>query len=233
MSNVNVTVTKYNPAADSAPSQSTYRVPWTEYLTVLQALHYINEYCEPVAFDFSCRGGLCGRCGVMVNGKPGLACYTVIEEGEDVLVEPLAGMPVIRDLVVDRTGYEDQLAAAKAELVPEGDIDIASLFNTIDYDFWWEDLQRKNMCRECGLCFAACPVYRKNKATYPGPAVLAQVYLRAYGGLDATDRIAQAADLGVANCTLCGECNKVCPSYIDHVACNRTLQDAARERGLI
>lgn len=89
------------------------------------------------------------------------------------------------------------------------------------------------MCRECGLCFAACPVYRQNKATYAGPAVLSQVYLRAYGGLDTTDRIAQAVDLGVANCTQCGECNKVCPSYIDHVECNAKLQEAARERGLV
>lgn len=232
MSNVNVTVTRCSPATDAAPSPSTYEVPWVEYLTVLQALHHINEYYEPVAFDFSCRGGLCGRCGVQVNGKPSLACFALIDEGEDVLVEPLAGMPVIRDLVIDRNVYEEAIAQANAEVQPEGEIDVFNLPKH-DYDFWWQDLHRKNMCRECGLCFSACPVWREDKATYPGPAVLSQVYLRAYDGLDATDRILQAANLGVANCLLCGECNRVCPSYIDHVECNEKLQLAARDRGLI
>lgn len=232
MATVNVTVARYNPLLDNVPVKSTYSVPWAEYMTVLQALHHINEYFEPLNFDFSCRGGLCGRCGVMVNGKPSLACFTIIEEGQDVEIEPLAGFPVIRDLVIDRTPIEVQLDLANAEVQLGGDIDLDDLPRN-DYETWWQDLHRKNMCRECGLCFAVCPAYRKNKLDYAGPAALSQVYLRAYDGLDTSDRILQAVNLGVMNCALCGECNKVCPSYIDHVSCNKRLQDDARARGLV
>lgn len=231
MPTVNVTVSRYDPSVDAEPTLSTYAVPWEEYMTVLQALHYINEYCEPISFDYSCRGGLCGRCGVMVNGKPSLACFTVIEQGQDVVVEPLRGYTVIRDLVVDKRPIEDALASANAEVQSASEIDIDALPH-YDYDVWWEDFHRKNMCRECGLCFAACPAYQADRSSYAGPAVLSQVYLRAYDELDASDRVLQAVNLGVFNCTLCGACNAVCPSYIDHIDCNRRLQESARERGL-
>lgn len=230
MQSVSLTVQRYNPATDASPSETTYDVPWKEHITVLQCLNYINEYLEPITFDYSCRAGLCGRCGVMLDGKPVLACYTPLEEGGDYTVEPLKGFPVIRDLVVDRSALSDALAGAVAELSLDSQVKLDAL-PELDYEFWYEDLDRKNMCRECGLCFAACPVYQEGK-DYAGPATLSQVYLRAHDGMDQTDRVLQAVQLGVFNCLLCGECSKVCPSYIDHVACNRDLQEAAAARGL-
>jgi succinate dehydrogenase/fumarate reductase-like Fe-S protein len=140
-------------------------------------------------------------------------------------------MPVLRDLIIDRSIIDAQLGLTNAEVQIEGDIDIDQLPRN-DYEFWWQDLHRKNMCRECGLCFSVCPAFQEGSQHYAGPAALSQVYLRAFDGLDVSDRISQAVSLGVLNCTLCGECNKVCPSYIDHVECNQRLQDVARERGL-
>jgi succinate dehydrogenase/fumarate reductase iron-sulfur protein len=216
---------------DSEPEYRSYEVPWKEYLTALQALHYINDYIEPIAFDYSCRGGLCGRCGIMIDGKPVLSCYTVLKEEQTYVFDPLEGMPVMRDLVVDRTEVADTLMNANAEVESDGELDPFALPEH-EYEFWWEDLHRKNMCRECGLCYVVCPLYRADKASYAGPATLSQVYLRAFDKVDKTDRIQQAVDLGVFNCILCGRCNEVCPSFIDHVDCNRTLQAAAAERGL-
>lgn len=230
MSSVTVTLCRYNPATDAAPAYATYEVPWKEHITVLQCLNYINEYDEPITFDFSCRAGLCGRCGVTVNDKPCLACYTPLDEGGEYTIEPLKGFPVIRDLVVDKSALADALADATAEVTLDGPVDMNAL-PELDYEYWYEDLHRKNMCRECGLCFAACPVYQEDK-NYAGPATLSQVYLRAHDGMDKADRVLQAVELGVFNCQLCGECTKVCPSYIDHVACNRDLQEAALARGL-
>lgn len=230
MASVTVTVCRYNPAADASPQYTTYKVPWKEYLTVLQALAYINEYEAPLTYDFSCRAGLCGRCGVTLNGTPCLACYTPLEQGVEYTIEPLKGFPVIRDYVVDKSALADALADATAELTLDSPVDLSDLPH-IDYEFWYEDLYRKDMCRECGLCFSACPVYQEGK-NYAGPATLSQVYLRANDGMDKADRVLQAVELGVFNCQLCGECNKVCPSYIDHVACNKTLQNAALVRGL-
>ncbi len=231
MSTVTITVQRFDPSVDAEPHETTYEVPWVEYMTVLQGLHHINENFEPLAFDYSCRGGLCGRCGVMVNGEPVLACFSVIEEGESITVEPLTGFPVIRDLVVDRSSLEEALMEANAEVQTENEIDIDAL-PEYEYEEWWQDFHRKNMCRECGLCFVVCPVYQQDSSAYAGPAVFSQIYMRAFDGLDTSDRIAQAVDLGLFNCTECGACNNVCPSYINHVNCNVRLKEAARERGL-
>ena len=70
-----ITVKRYDPSKDNAPYETTYEVPHDdEYMTLLQALVYIHENEEPLAFDFSCRGRMCGRCAMMLDGEPGAAC---------------------------------------------------------------------------------------------------------------------------------------------------------------
>ena len=68
MSTIKVSIQKYDPSKDAEPYFVTYDVPWKENLTALEAIHYINENCEPIVFDYSCRGGLCGRCSCMIDG---------------------------------------------------------------------------------------------------------------------------------------------------------------------
>ena len=64
-----ITVKRYDPSKDNAPYETTYEVPHDdEYMTLLQALVYIHENEEPLAFDFSCRGRMCGRCAMMLDG---------------------------------------------------------------------------------------------------------------------------------------------------------------------
>ena len=66
-----ITVKRYDPSKDNAPYETTYEVPHDdEYMTLLQALVYIHENEEPLAFDFSCRGRMCGRCAMMLDGEP-------------------------------------------------------------------------------------------------------------------------------------------------------------------
>ena len=98
-----------------------YEVP--ENITVLGALEYINKnYGANILFRASCRNGQCGSCAVTINGEPKLACETKVEDG--MIIEPLKGFKVIRDLIVDREPYYKKLLVIKNYLIrknyPEG-----------------------------------------------------------------------------------------------------------------
>ena len=100
-----ITVKRYDPSKDNAPYETTYEVPHDdEYMTLLQALVYIHENEEPLAFDFAC-----GRCAMMLDGVPVLACVEPLTDGAHT-VEPLAGLPVVKDLVVDKSQVHARIA---------------------------------------------------------------------------------------------------------------------------
>lgn len=105
-----VRVFRYDPSRDVEPRYETYQIPHWHKMTVLEALQYIYENFAPVAFRYSCRFmtvGLCQLCKVLVNGKEVLACKE--EVSDEMTVEPLHSLPIIRDLVVDFRSYTSYL----------------------------------------------------------------------------------------------------------------------------
>lgn len=99
MDEVTLRVFRYDPRSDEAPSYATGRVPYVPGMTVLMALHRLNE-AESIACRHSCRTGSCGVCTVRVNGRHALACQCVIQDpARVVVVEPRKGRPVLRDLI--------------------------------------------------------------------------------------------------------------------------------------
>jgi succinate dehydrogenase / fumarate reductase iron-sulfur subunit len=104
---------------------STYKVPIRRGTTVLDALNYIKENLdETLTFRHSCRMGICGSCGININGKPMLACYTqVLDLGADVLtIEPLSNLPVVKDLVVDIQPFFQNFKKIKTVLIKPSEI---------------------------------------------------------------------------------------------------------------
>jgi len=100
--------------------ESTYKVPVYKGTTILEGLQYIKDNLdETLTFRHSCRMGICGSCGINVNGKPMLACYTqVLDLGVDsVTLEPLSNLPVIKDLVVDIQPFFDTYKRIKTILI--------------------------------------------------------------------------------------------------------------------
>lgn len=215
---------------------------------MLEVLVQIYEGYEDVAFDYGCRGVWCGRCGMMVNGKPVLACMTPVSPGE-VTIEPLKDFPVIRDLVVDRSRVKSKLQGVMPYLrrkKPLGEVPTIS-FGT------YEKMCGLYRCTECMLCYTVCPVFKDdlNLKKFCGPAALLKIGLRSYDPRDESDRVAQAVEEGLGRCTMCGLCHKVCylgiesvkdlpnslgPSqlfYIDHVAVFKDLRKEAEKRGLL
>jgi succinate dehydrogenase/fumarate reductase iron-sulfur protein len=95
-----VTCLRYDPDVDTIPYQRTYEVPFSQGLSVLNVLTYIYENIDPgLGFYSNCDRGVCGRCTVTVNGRPALACTTLVTG--DLELAPLCGRPLIRDLIVD------------------------------------------------------------------------------------------------------------------------------------
>ena len=226
-------VFRYDPAADAAPYYAEYEVPFevdeSGFMTGLQVLHYIYDNIEPIAFDYNCRGGLCGRCSMVIDGKAGLACYTPLYAGEHTF-EPLGDLPIVRDLIVDRRAFMQKFVDSHIALET---VDPVVKATDIDYDLYWNTLEYLNNCRECMCCYDVCPVLQEQQLwDFVGPGAMAQVAMRHLDPRDEGDRLMQAVQSGLWRCDLCGRCTSVCPASIPHVRLFEQMQADAEAAGL-
>lgn len=192
----------------------------------------IHETKEPIAFDYSCRGRVCGRCAMMVNGEPGTACTTVLKD-EDVLIEPLAGFRVVKDLVVDKTEFHDRISNVEIRRRAT-DITDADMRTPVDYETFLK-LDPLEWCARCGSCQSVCSAVNLpgNANNYIGPAGMLGIALRHFDPYDTGDRVSEAVQEGLWNCIMCGKCDEVCPALeIDHLGTWTILRDEATKRGL-
>ncbi|MBM6999153.1 4Fe-4S dicluster domain-containing protein [bacterium] len=243
MSTINVTIRRYDPTVDEAPHYETYEVEWRENMSVLEVVRAVHENCEPIAFDYSCRGASCGLCGMKVNGKPVFACDTMVHEGEDLTIEPLDNFPVIRDLFVDKSGLRQKLLSIGPEFKRATPMTYPM---TMDPQAYMKTAITQQ-CRECMLCCTTCPAMAANGIEgYAGPMVMMKLASRYFDEREGKQqqRLQEAVDQGLFNCIECGTCTSVCPkgeamhieggefSFIDHVRYITEMKEAAREAGL-
>ncbi len=216
---VTLQVTRYRPEQESEPIFQDYQVPYHEEWVVLDALNYIkNQLDGTLSYRWSCRMGVCGSCGMMVNGKPMLTCAIFLTDymPGPIRVEPLQFFPVVRDLVVDMTDFMQKLEKVKPWLIrkQEKPLQEGEYRQT---PAQLEIYRQFSMCINCTLCYAACPVYGL-EPEFIGPAAiaLAQRY-----NLDSRDQgLEEREDIlseheGMWGCTFVGECTKVCPKHVD------------------
>lgn len=199
-----------------------YMVPYNEDWVVLDALNYIKDYVDgSLAYRWSCRMGVCGSCGMMINGKPKLTCSAFLSEyyPNPIVVEPLANFRVERDLIVDMEDFIHKLDSVKPWLI-EGDSVPPPDQEYNQTPAQLAKYKQYSMCINCTLCYSACPV-ASNEPEFIGPAAiaLAQRY-----NMDSRDSgkeqrldILMAND-GVWDCTFVGECSNVCPKGVDPAA---------------
>src|SRR5712691_7653382 len=119
---VSLRVARYRPERESEPTFETYEVPLRKDWVVLDALNYIKDNVDgSLSYRWSCRMGVCGSCGMTVNGQPKLTCSTFLREfhPKPVVIEPLRSFPVIRDLVVDMTAFMEKLRSVKPWIIRE------------------------------------------------------------------------------------------------------------------
>lgn len=225
---MNITFKLYDPAADAAPREAVCEVEHWDKMTVLEAISAANENCEPIAFDYSCRGRVCGRCSVVLDGTPVLACITPITD-ESHKIEPLAGLPVLHDLIVDKSQAHARMAAKYARVQP---VTLTTeVINTYDMAVA-EKINAIEWCARCLLCTSVCPAHIASPDGYVGPAAMLATAYRFYDPFDQGDRVVEAVQEGLWTCIMCGKCDEVCPqAEIKHLDYWNDLRAAATARG--
>jgi fumarate reductase iron-sulfur subunit len=218
-STIAVSVARYRPEQESEPTVQTYEVPYRDDWVVLDALNYIKDRQDgTLSFRWSCRMGVCGSCGMMVNGTPKLTCAAYLADcgPGPVRVEPLQFFPIIRDLVVDISGFLSRLKKVKPWIVRHDERPLAQ-GEYRQTPAQLEQYRQFSQCINCLLCYAACPIVGLEPG-FVGPAAMALA--RRYS-LDSRDQGAQerleilSDHEGVWGCTFVGECTTVCPKHVD------------------
>jgi fumarate reductase iron-sulfur subunit len=212
-------VFRYRPEQEEEPTFQTYEVPLQKDWVVLDALNYIKDTLDgSLTFRWSCRMGVCGSCGMMVNGDPVLTCAAFLETYRPgpIRVEPLANFPVVRDLVIEMGGFISKLKRAKPWIIREEEKPLSE-GEYVQSPEQLADFKQYSMCINCMLCYSACPVFGLEQ-DFSGPAVLAlaQRYNLDSRDQGATERMNELSqDEGIWPCTLVGECSEVCPKQVD------------------
>jgi len=215
---------RYHPEKDNEPTFQTYEVPFLEDWVILDAINYIKDEIDgTLSYRWSCQMGVCGSCGMMINGVPKLSCAAFLKDyyPDKIRVEPLTGFPVERDLIFQMDDFMTKLTEIQPYIIrnkgEEKPLDEGEYLQTP------AELARfkpYSMCINCMLCYAACPVYALD-STFIGPAAIA---LGQRYNMDSRDhgRNARqeliASNEGIWECTFVGECSAVCPKDVDPAA---------------
>jgi fumarate reductase iron-sulfur subunit len=216
---ITLEVTRYRPEEEMEPTTQSYTIPFREDMVVLDALNYIkDEQDGTLSYRWSCRMGICGSCGMVVNGRPRLTCATFLREfyPNTVRVEPLTNFPIVRDLVVDINDFIEKLGAIQPWIVREQEKSVEEGFY-LQSPAELERYHQYSKCINCLLCYAACPVYGDDP-DFLGPAAIALAHRY---DLDSRDQGRRqrveilASDEGAWHCTYVGECSVVCPKGVD------------------
>lgn len=212
-------IQRYRPERESGPTFERFEVPYEPNWMVLDALNYIKDELDgSLSYRWACRMGVCGSCGMLVNGEPVLTCATYLDDvlPGPIRVEPLRGFPVIRDLVGDMDDFVAKLQSVKPWIIREEEQPVED-GEYIQTPGQLAEYKQYSMCINCMLCYSACPIYEL-EPNFIGPAAIAvaQRY-----NLDSRDQGADqrmevlAAHDGVWCCTYVGECSEVCPKDVD------------------
>jgi succinate dehydrogenase iron-sulfur subunit len=216
---ITLEVTRYCPETHMEPAFQRYEVPFRRDWVVLDALNYIKDKLDgSLSFRWSCRMGICGSCGMMVNGEPKLTCATFLSDygSRPIRVEPLKNFPVVRDLIIEMSGFTAQLSKVKPWIIRKDETPLSEgEFRQTPEQL--DTFKQFSMCINCLLCYAACPVYGLDPL-FAGPAAiaLAQRYnmdSRDQGSSERLDTLSQHD--GIWGCTFVGECTEVCPKNVD------------------
>ena len=217
---IKLTVSRYRPEEESEPTFQTYDVPYNKEWVILAALNYVKDQLDgTLTFRWSCRMGVCGSCGMMVNGTPTLTCAVPLSDyvsSEPIRIGPLQFFPIIRDLVVDMNSFLGKLSSVKPWIIRDDEKPPAEgeyRQTPAELDVY----KQFSMCINCMLCYSACPVVGlEPEFTGPAAIALAQRYNLDSRDQGAAERMAVLNEHeGMWGCTFVGECTKVCPKNVD------------------
>ncbi len=212
---------RYNPDVDNKPHWQKFKVHVEPGMTVLDGLHLIKETQDPtLAVRYSCRMGVCGSCGMLLNGRPSLACNTQILDiaTKDLTVASLPNFDIVKDLVPDLTPLFTKHISIHPYIVRD---DADEMLNPTGEFFQSPDELTEYLqftyCIKCGLCMSACPTMATDPE-FLGPQPIAQSYR--YNRDTRDDGFSLRKKIvgdthGAFRCHYAGECSNVCPKGVD------------------
>lgn len=220
---------RYNPEKDTEPYMQDFDVDVKEQNCnmVLDVLLTIkNKMDETLTLRRSCREGVCGSDGMNINGKNRLACTTHLTSlQEPVVIRPLPGLPVVRDLVVDMSQFYQQYEKAKPYLMnnepPPATERLQSPEERAKLDGLYE-------CILCACCTSSCPSFWWNPDKYMGPAALLQAYRFISDSRDTAtqERLADLTDpFSLFRCRGIMNCVDACPKDLNPLEAINHIKD--------
>ncbi len=215
-----VSLYRYNPETDEAPYMQDFSVDTSgRDLMVLDVLELIKaDYDGSVTYRRSCREGVCGSDGLNMNGKNGLACVTPLSEtvkGEKLVIRPLPGLPVIRDLVVDMSLFYAQYEKVQPYLQNPSPAPAIERLQSPEERAQLDGLYE---CILCACCSTSCPSFWWNPDRFIGPAGLLQAYRFLADSRDTAteERLGKLDDpFSVFRCHGIQNCVNVCPKGLN------------------
>ncbi|WP_439650207.1 succinate dehydrogenase iron-sulfur subunit [Isoalcanivorax beigongshangi] len=219
-----VSIYRYNPETDREPYMQDYEVDTQgKDVMVLDVLALVKEQDESLAYRRSCREGVCGSDGMNMNGKNGLACVTslsnvapgILEGKKKLVIRPLPGLPVIRDLVVDMTMFYNQYEKVQPYLINDTP---APAIERLQSPEEREKIDGLYECILCACCSTSCPSFWWNPDKFLGPAALLQSYRFLADSRDTarSERLAKLDDpFSLFRCRGIMNCVSVCPKGLN------------------
>lgn len=211
---------RYNPDVDSKPYIREYELDpkLCDGVMLLDALVAIKDtQDETLSFRRSCGEGVCGSDAMNINGKNGLACITPLSllKGDTVVLRPLPGMPVVRDLIVDLTNFFKQYARVKPFLINNSPVPDRERLQSPEQRATLDGLYE---CILCGCCSSACPSFWWNPDKFVGPAAALQAarFINDSRDDDTQKRLAELDDAySIYRCRTILNCADVCPKGLN------------------
>ncbi|HLB43404.1 MAG TPA: succinate dehydrogenase iron-sulfur subunit [Gammaproteobacteria bacterium] len=227
---------RYNPEKDTSPSMQDIDIDVKEHqcVMVLDVLLTIkNKFDESLTLRRSCREGVCGSDGMNINGKNRLACTTHLSSlKEPIVIRPLPGLPVIRDLVVDMSQFYKQYEKGKPYLQNNEPVPATERLQLPEDRSRLDGLYE---CILCACCSTACPSYWWNPDKYMGPAALLQAYRFIVDSRDTAtqERLADLSDpYSLYRCRGIMNCVDVCPKNLNPLEAINHIKDKILEESV-
>ncbi len=231
-----VSIYRYNPETDSEPYMKDYELDTGgRDLMVLDVLELLKAEDPTLAYRRSCREGVCGSDGMNMGGRNGLACITPISQVEKkgkLVLRPLPGLPVIRDLVVDMSQFYAQYERIKPYLINETPAPAIERLQSPEERSKLDGLYE---CILCACCSTSCPSFWWNPDKFIGPAGLLQAYRFIADSRDTAteERLANLEDpFSVFRCHGIQNCVAVCPKGLNPTRAIGHIKSMLLQRGV-
>ena len=213
---VHLKIQRFNPEKDTKSWWSEHDVEVDETDRVLDALHLVKWYQDgTLTLRRSCAHGICGSDAMRINGRNALACKVLIKDvGKKITVQPLLGLPIIKDLVVDMEPFFATYRSVKPYLVNDSDPGERERLQSPEERARYDDTTK---CILCAACTTSCPMFWAT-GEYVGPAAIVQAHRFIFDSRDqiGDERLRILSDAtGVWRCRTAFNCVEACPRGID------------------